>query len=145
MIKVSVQRRSIIVLMLIMATFGLAACQSMSSVRPGDGRKATIAGKSYDEIWSAAHKVCDEHFEIREQDKTRGVIIGERETHWTDAPAWVGTYITPPTPGAPAYTIEVVRRKKMVTNVNVRDWEYKILRDIYRELGLPALDPSRDP
>jgi hypothetical protein len=32
----------------------------------------------------------------------------------------------------------------MTTNVGEQDWEYKILRDIYRELGLPALDPRRD-
>jgi hypothetical protein len=137
--------RLVAVPMLIMMTVALAACQSMSSVKPGDGRKATITGKSYDQIWDAAHKVCDEHFEIREQDKTRGIIIGEREANFMTAGAWVGTYITPPTPGASAYTVEVVRRKKVTTNVNVRDWEYKILRDIYRELGLPALDPRRDP
>ncbi len=59
--------------------------------------------------------------------------------------AWVGTYITPPTPGAPVYTVEIVRRKKMTTNVGEQDWEYKMLRDIYRELGLSALDPRRDP
>ena len=130
---------------LLMTTVAIVGCQSMSSVRPGDGRKVTITGKSYDEVWGAAQKVCNEHFEIREQDKTRGIIIGEREVHWSDAGAWVGTYIAPTTPGSSAYIVEVVRRKKVVTNVNVRDWEYKVLRDIYRELGLPALDPSRDP
>jgi hypothetical protein len=40
--------------------------------------------------------------------------------------------------------VEVVRRKKVSTSLVEEDWEYKILRDIYRELGLPALDPSRD-
>jgi len=33
----------------------------------------------------------------------------------------------------------------MTTNVGEQDWEYKILRDNHRELGLPALDPTRDP
>jgi hypothetical protein len=51
---------------------------------------------------------------------------------------------SPPAPGASVYNVEVVRRKKMTTNVGEQDWEYKILRDIYRELGLPALDPRRD-
>ena len=125
--------------------FALAACQSMSDVEPGDGRKATITGKSYDQIWDAADKVADEHLQIHEQDKSRGIIVGERPISFGSYGAWVGTYITPPTPGAPAYTVEVVRRKRMTTNVGEQDWEYKMLRDIYRELGLPALDPSRDP
>jgi hypothetical protein len=121
----------------------LTACQSMSSLKPGDGRKATISGKSYDQIWDAAHKVADEHLEIHQQDKARGVIVGERTMHFGYG-AWVGTYITPTTPSAPVYTVEVVRRKKVSTSLVEEDWEYKILRDIYRELGLPALDPSRD-
>jgi hypothetical protein len=117
----------------------------MSSVKPGDGRKATITGKSYDEIWDAARKVSNEHLEIHEQDKTRGVLVGERTMSAWSYGAWIGTYITPPAPGASAYTVEVVRRKKMTTNVGEQDWEYKMLRDIYHELGLPPFDPRRDP
>ena len=136
--------KTIIVLALLLA---LAACQSMSDLRPGDGRKATVSGKTYDQVWAAAYKVSAEHFEIREQDEARGVIVGERTgSAWGGGlGAWVGTYITPTTPRAPVYTVEVVRRKKWATNAGEQDWEYKVLRDIYRELGLPALDPSRDP
>ena len=130
---------------LVIVTVALAACQSMSSVKPGDGRKTTITGKSYDQIWDATHKVAVEHFQIHEQDKARGVIIGERDMSAWSYGAWVGAFITPPTQGAPTYTVEVVRRKKMTTNVGEQDWEYKMLRDIYRELGLPAFDPKRDP
>jgi len=57
--------------MLVVVTVALAACQTMSDVKPGDGRKATITGKSYDQIWDAAHRVSDEHLQIHEQDKTR--------------------------------------------------------------------------
>ena len=130
---------------LVVAVLVLAGCQSLADVKPGDGRKATISGKTYDQIWEAAYKVADEHFEIREQDKARGVIVGERTVSAWSWGAWVGTYITPPAAGAPAYTVEVVRRKKMTTNLGEQDWEYKLLRDIYRHLGLPALDPKRDP
>ena len=84
--------------------FALAACQSMSDVEPGDGRKATITGKSYDQIWDAADKVADEHLQIHEQDKSRGIIVGERPISFGSYGAWVGTYITPPTPSVPAYT-----------------------------------------
>jgi hypothetical protein len=138
-------RHTLAIMSTLLVALAVAACQTMSSVKPGDGRKATITGKSYDQVWGASHKVAGEHFEIHEQDKARGVILGERTMSSWGAGAWVGTYITPPQPGASAYVVEVVRRKKLVTNAGEQDWEYKVLRDIYRELGLPALDPSRDP
>ena len=47
--------------------------------------------------------------------------------------------------GAPSYTVEVVRVLKNKLQVSSQDWEYKVLRDMYRTLGLPALDPKRDP
>jgi hypothetical protein len=114
----------------------------MSDVAPGEGRKATITGKTYDQICDAAHKVSDEYFEIRQHDKTRGAILAERTMSAWGAGAWVGIYITPAAAGAESYTVEVVRRKKLMTNVGEQDWEYKVLRDIYRLLGLPALEES---
>ena len=139
------KRASMRIAFTIAAAILLVGCQSMSDLKPGDGRKATITGRSYDEIWEAALRVADEHFEIREQDRARGVILAERTVSASSYGAWIGTYITPPIQGAPAYTVEVVRRKKMTTNFGEQDWEYKVLRDIYRQLGLPALDPSRYP
>lgn len=108
----------------------LAGCQSMSDVKPGDGRKATIIGKSYDAVWAAAEKVADEHFEIRERDKARGVISGERTVSMFGWGAWVGIYITPPAAGADNYTVEVVSRKKLSGNVGEQGWEKKVLRDV---------------
>jgi hypothetical protein len=128
----------------ILLVVSLAGCQSMSDVKPGDGRRTTITGKTYDEIWDAAHKVADEHFEIREHDKARGVILGERTVSAFGWGSWVGLYITPAVEGADTYTVEVVRRKKASGNLGEQDWEYKTLRDIYRLLGLPPLDPTRD-
>jgi hypothetical protein len=108
----------------------LSACQSMSDVKPGDGKNAHITGKSYDQVWAAAVKVADAHFEIREQDKARGIITGERTMTAWGAGAWVGIYIEPPQPGAEVYRVEVVSRKKLVTNLTEQGWEGKTLRDI---------------
>ncbi|HTK92136.1 MAG TPA: hypothetical protein VL948_18035 [Verrucomicrobiae bacterium] len=108
----------------------LGACQSLSDVKPGDGRKLTIEQRAYDEIWNAALRVADEHFEIREQDKARGVILAERTATFMEATSYIGLYITPSAPGAQSYTVEVVRRKRMTTNANVQDWERKVLRDL---------------
>jgi hypothetical protein len=44
-------------------------------VTPGNGKKAAITERTYDEVWRAALKVADEHFEVREQDPARGVIL----------------------------------------------------------------------
>jgi hypothetical protein len=80
-----------------------ASCSSsgwtLSDVKPGEAgshswavvlgedarldRRVTITGHAYDEIWSAAILVAQEHFEIREQDRARGVIKAERtEISW---------------------------------------------------------------
>ena len=90
----------------------------------------TIEQRAYDEIWNAALRVADEHFEIREQDKARGVILAERTATFMEATSYIGLYITPSAPGAQSYTVEVVRRKRMTTNANVQDWERKVLRDL---------------
>jgi hypothetical protein len=108
----------------------LAGCQSLSDVRPGDGRTVTITGRSYDAIWQAAVTVADEHFEIHERDQVRGVLTGERTMTFWGAGAWVGIYITPPAAGAAAYTVEVVSRKKLMTNITEQGWEKKVLRDV---------------
>lgn len=130
---------------LLLALFALPACQSMSDVKPGDGRKATIAGKTYDQVWTAATTVADEHFEVRERDKATGTIKAERTMSAFSKGAYIGIYIVPPT-AAPTHTVEVVRRKKSTYgDLGEQDWEYKVLRDMYRQLGLPALDPTRDP
>lgn len=114
-------------------------CQTLAHVQPGDGRRATITGRTYEAIWQAALKVADEHFEILERDQTRGVIRAERTMSAWSSGAYVGIYITPPVPRADSYLVEVVRRKKVKTQVGEQDWEYKVLRDMFAELKLPPL------
>lgn len=108
----------------------LTACQSMSDVKPGNGKTATITGKSYERVWAAAVKVADAHFAIREQNQATGVITAERTVTMWGWGSWVGIYITPPTPGAPSYRVEVVNRKKATGNIGEQGWEEKALRDI---------------
>ena len=114
----------------------LAACRSMSDVQPGDGQVATITGRSYEDVWTAAMRVADVHFRIHEQDKAAGVIKAEREQHFMEtAGDWVGIYITPPREGSPTYRVEVVKRKKLATQLTGQDWEKKILRDLQDTLA----------
>jgi hypothetical protein len=108
----------------------LAACQSLADVKPGDGKKLTINERSYEDIWNAALRVAQEHFEIREENRPRGIILAERTRTFMEAPSWIGIYISPSVSRARSYTVEVVRRKWMKTNLNVQDWERKVLRDL---------------
>ena len=98
------------------------------------GRKATITGHSYDEIWMAAYTVADEHFEIREQDKSRGVIRAERMEIVGMGGARVGISIVPPVTGVNQYVIEVVVVPRNAYDPAQQDWEQKVLRDVHRVL-----------
>lgn len=106
------------------------ACQSMSDVKPGDGKKAILTGRSYEEIWRAALKVANEHFAVREQDPAHGIILAERTYHFMRPGSWVGNYVTPPASGEPEYTVEVVMRTKSIGDVVEQGWESKVLRDL---------------
>jgi hypothetical protein len=112
------------------ALLALAGCQSMADVTPGDGKAATITGKTYDQVWAASVKVADEHFEIWKQDKAAGTITAERTVTMWGWGSWVGIYITPAASGAPNYRVEVVSRKKQKGNLGEQGWEGKTLRDI---------------
>lgn len=108
----------------------LTSCATMSDVKPGDGYRVTITGHSYDEIWKAAIRVAEEHFDIRESDQSRGVIKAERDVSFTSWGEFVGIFITPATADAVAYTVEVVNRRKSRGQITGQGWEHKVIRDI---------------
>ena len=114
-----------------MAALALAGCASMDDMKRGTGKTLEIRDRSYDEIWQATLKVADEHFEILEKDKVTGVIKAERTTHFSgEIGDSVRIFITPPTPGADNYVVEIVKREKLKTQVKDQDVERKVLRDI---------------
>lgn len=117
----------------------LGGCTSMADVGPGEGKKATFRGYSYDRVWTAVYRVAEEHFEIREMDKARGVIKAERTFHYMQGRGnWVGIYITPPQAGAPAYQVEVVAIGKARVEILGQAWESKVLRQTQFALDNPS-------
>jgi hypothetical protein len=143
----SVGRRAL----LLAALLGLSACaHSLADVKPGIGLTATIRGKEYDDIWAAAIRVADEHFELLERDRSAGIIKAERTATAFGGGAWIGIYVTPPIDGAASYDVEVVSLNKVwragdaeaasrPVNPNrargEQNWQQKVLRDLFDVLA----------
>jgi hypothetical protein len=113
-----------------MAVAALAGCASVKDVQPGQGASETFSGRGYDDVWAVAIRVASQHFKIRDSDKTRGTIHAERPAHLTSLGGYIGIFITPSTPGAAGYRVEVVTRKKVATQLSGENWETKVLRDM---------------
>lgn len=108
----------------------VAGCQTIADVPPGTGKKEVVQGHTYEQVWDAAYQVAGKHLKLVEHNKTAGSILAEEPVSVWSYGAWVAIYITPPTPGARAYTVEVVSRKRQAFDVGVGDWETTILRDV---------------
>jgi hypothetical protein len=106
----------------------LAACQSLADVTPGAGRRATIEGHTYDQVWSAAMKAASEHFRVVEQVKQDGIIRAEQSGI---GGGWIGIYLTGT--AASGFTVEVVKKVRFVGSW--QDWEQRVLREIQDTLA----------
>jgi hypothetical protein len=108
----------------------IAGCQTIANVPPGAGKKEMVEGHTYDQVWGAAYQVAAKHLVVKEHDKAAGTILAEEPISVWSYGAWVGIYVTPATPGARAYTIEVVSRQRVASDIGVPDWETKVLSDV---------------
>jgi hypothetical protein len=107
------------------------ACQTLSDVKPGAGRSIVVAGRPYDDVWTAALNVAEQNLTILEQSKAEGIILGERTG---TGGGWFGIYLTGA--GANAYRVEVVRKGKYVGQIAWSDWEGRLVRDVQTALGV---------
>jgi hypothetical protein len=119
----------------ILAMALLGGCHTAADVRPGQGRSITIADHPYDHVWNTALKIAEQHFTVREQSKTDGVIIAERSG---TGGGWIGIYFTGA--GANNIRVEVVRTGKYPGQISWTNWPDTVLREIQAALGDP---PSR--
>jgi hypothetical protein len=99
-------------------------------VPPGTGAQEVFQGHTYDQMWSAAYQVATTNLVVKEHDKAAGKILAEQPVSVWSYGAWVGIYITPATAGASAYTLEVVSRKRLASDIGAEDWETKVLTDV---------------
>jgi hypothetical protein len=121
-------KRGYLCLALVAAT--VAGCQTRSDVRPGEGRKEVIEGHTYAQVWDASDKVARTHFGVKEHDRATGTIIAERPVSVWSYGAWIGIYVTPPQGTGRSFTVEVVSRSRVTSDIGVYDWETKVLGDV---------------
>ena len=149
-------------LLFALAVLSLVACAtSIDSLTPGtplgttergfmkttSGLSLTVRGRSYDQVWAAADAAMaravvaesgkfSETLALIDDDKARGVIRSAVRNPLGATRAYVGIFVSPVTPNAPAYTVSVSQKLKSEAEViKGRDWEVELLRAIQAAVG----------
>lgn len=114
----------------------LGACATVEDLRPGTGSVITIEGKTYEQIWKAAVKATNKNLTIVYNNKQRGEIRAEAAAKIASWGEVVGVFISPTTPTAAKYTVEVVSQKRSKLQLTGQNWERSILASMQVELDL---------
>ena len=121
----------------------------LSDIQPEPGgvpgsihRNLTITEHSYDRIWTAAIMVAHEHFEIRQQDRSQGVIRAVRTSPVEYGEAGIGIFIIPAGAGANIYVIEAVSIPRLFPDPSTQNWAAKVLRDLQHVLTANVYAPD---
>ena len=128
----------------------LAGCTTVGNLKPGiargtlesgfmkttEGLSMAIPNRSYREVWAAAEKAMRAQLTLVSADPARGVLRGADVNFLGLDKGYVGVFITPTTPAAPSYTVEVSKILKNRTSIDVlKDFEVTILRAIQADVG----------
>lgn len=117
--------------------FFLSACATVGDVTPGSGGSTfEVHGKSYDEVWKASVRAMSNGLTIVESDRTSGAIKSEARAGMATWGEVVGLFIRPTTAGAATYTVEVVSKKRMQTQISGQNWAPSVIANIKAELGI---------
>ena len=156
-------RPVILRLLFALAVLSLAACatSSIDSLTPGTplgttergfmktttGLSLTVRGRSYDQVWAAADSAMaqavtaeagrfSETLALIDDDKARGVIRAAVRSPLGSTRAYVGIFVSPVAPAAPAYVVSVSQKLKSEAEViEGRDWAAELLRAIQTAVG----------
>ena len=148
--------------LLLAAALLLAACaSSIDSLSPGTplgttdrgfmktttGLSMTVRGRSFDQVWSAADDAMSravtapagtlsETLALIDVKKSQGVIRASVQNSLGVTRAYVGIFVSPVTPNAPAYVVTVSQKLKSEAElIQGRDWEVELLRAIQAMVG----------
>ncbi len=112
----------------------LAACNTTADLSRGQGTSFVVEGKSYDQIWKAAHKFSSYQLALTLADKETGTIKGEKPSTMWSAGEVVGVFITKSPIKADIYIVEVQNKKVLTTNIMATDWTTTFINGIKLEL-----------
>ncbi len=115
----------------------ISGCATIGSLQPGSGGSTfEVHGKSYDEIWKASVHAMSNNLTIVESDKLSGTIKSEARAGIATWGEVVGLFIRPTTEGADKYTVEVLSKKRLQTQITGQNWEPSVIANIKAELGI---------
>lgn len=115
----------------------ISGCATIGSLQPGSGGSTVeVSGKNYDEIWKASVRAMSSNLTIVEIDKSSGNIKSEARAGIATWGEVVGLFVRPTAPTASKYTIEVLSKKRMQTQITVQDWEPSVIAIIKAELEI---------
>jgi len=94
----------------------------------------TTGRPSYDKVWDAANKAMSNGMKIVESHKHSGTIKSRVGADHTGKV--VALFISPTSPNAPQYTIELVSKKPMgLEQPERRNWEPSVIEDFKNALN----------
>jgi len=117
--------------------FLLAGCATVGGLAPGSGGSTfEVHGRSYDDVWKASVRAMSNGLTIVESDKASGVIKAEARAGMATWGEVVGLFVQPPNAGSSVYTVEVISKKRMQTQITGQNWEPSVIANVKAELGL---------
>lgn len=120
----------------LLALLGFSGCNTIDSLKPGKGVTFNVTGKSYDQVWKSTVAVVSRQLTIVEDDRSAGFIRSEAKAGMMTNGEVVGVFITPTTPAAATYKVEVVSLKRSSLQITGQDWTRTIITGIKAELGI---------
>jgi hypothetical protein len=123
--------KAVIILVLIAS---LVACATSSDLQKGSGSTFEVLDRSYDDVWQAAVTVCTRIIIIEVSDKDTGTIKGHTSGGAFSSGEVVGVFIT--RHGGNKYSVDVVSKKRVTTQIAGQNWEQTIIAGIKAELNI---------
>lgn len=122
-------------LLAVAALVGFTGCNTVDSLKPGKGVTFNVTGRTYEQIWKASVAVMSRQLTIVEDEREHGFIRAEAKAGMMTYGEVVGVFITPTTPNAGTYKVEVVSLKRSAIQITGQDWTRTIITGIKAELG----------
>ncbi len=146
--KITGRRSSTSAVLCTLITFAVAplACVGGGGLQPGEGYRFDVSGHEYLEDWDAAVMAVGRVAQTTTLKKDRGEVTGEVLSDVgpddRDITELVGVWITPTTPGAETYTVEVQSQAFSALNLTSQDWTGNIVAAMKHELDTKKPEPE---